>query len=75
MIPLSVVDLPVDGLGLGGSRAHVQQQVQVAVQHLDGEEIHLRVKGSGRISIQRKAGTPVASNKNANCSCELQQSD
>uniref|UniRef100_A0A4W6FI51 Uncharacterized protein n=1 Tax=Lates calcarifer TaxID=8187 RepID=A0A4W6FI51_LATCA len=41
VIPFSVIDLPVDGLGLGGSRTHVKQQVQVSIQHLNGEEIHL----------------------------------
>uniref|UniRef100_F6UHY5 Uncharacterized protein n=1 Tax=Ornithorhynchus anatinus TaxID=9258 RepID=F6UHY5_ORNAN len=41
MVPLSVVDLLLQDLDLDGARAHVQQQVEVTVQHLDGEEVHL----------------------------------
>lgn len=53
MVPLSVVDLLVDGPGLGGAWAHVQQQVQVAVQHLDGKEVHLQ-HGRQQPQQQRK---------------------
>ena len=45
MVPFAVIDFLVDRLGLCGSRAHVQQQVQMAVQHLDGKEVHLESLG------------------------------
>lgn len=51
MVPLPVIDFAVDGLGLGGSRAHVQQQVKVAVQHFNGKEIHLRATKTRRDSV------------------------
>ena len=41
MVPLPIVDFPVDRPGLGGAGAHVQQQVEVPVQHLNGKEVHL----------------------------------
>lgn len=41
MVPLAVVDLLIDSPGFGGSRAHIQQQVQVAIKHLNGKEVHL----------------------------------
>lgn len=41
MVPLAVIDFLINRLGLRGSGAHVQQQVQVAVQHLNGKEVHL----------------------------------
>lgn len=49
MVPLAVVDLLVHCPGLGGPRAHIQQQVQVAVQHLDGKEVHLETLGTFRV--------------------------
>lgn len=42
MVPLAVIDLLVDCPGLCGSRAHVQQQVQMAIQHLDSKEVHFK---------------------------------
>lgn len=45
MVPLAVIDLLIDCPGFGGSRAHIQQQVQVTVQHLDGKEVHLETLG------------------------------
>ena len=59
MVPLPVVDLLVEGACLGSARAHVQQEVQVALQHLDGEEVHperLRVLGP----FDGLLGLPVA---------------
>lgn len=46
MIPLSVIDLLVHGESFGGARAHVQQQVEMAVQHLDGKEVNLERDGA-----------------------------
>lgn len=74
MIPFSVVDLSVDSLGLGGPWTHVQQQVEVPVQHLDGKKIHLKVTGC-YINILWEADMLMAGNKNANYSCKLQYGD
>lgn len=41
MVPLAVIDFLIDCPGFCGSGAHVQQQVQVAIQHLNGKEVHL----------------------------------
>lgn len=46
MVPLAVIHLLIDCPGLCGSRAHVQQQVQMAVQHLNGKEVHLESLGA-----------------------------
>lgn len=45
MVPFAIIDLLIDGPGLRGARAHVQQQVQVAVQHFDSKEVHLESLG------------------------------
>lgn len=46
MVPLAVIDFLIDCPGLRGSRAHVQQQVQMAIQHLNGKEVHLESLGT-----------------------------
>uniref|UniRef100_A0A4W6E523 Uncharacterized protein n=1 Tax=Lates calcarifer TaxID=8187 RepID=A0A4W6E523_LATCA len=46
MVPLAVIDFLVDCLSLCGSRAHVQQQVQMTIQHLNGKEVHLESLGT-----------------------------
>uniref|UniRef100_A0A3B5KM80 Uncharacterized protein n=1 Tax=Takifugu rubripes TaxID=31033 RepID=A0A3B5KM80_TAKRU len=64
VVPLSIIDFLVDRPGFGGSRAHIQQQVQMAIQHLDGKEIH---PGSlGNLGIFRLLlGLPVAEEQKA----------
>lgn len=49
MVPLAIVDFLIDRLGFCSSWAHVKQQVQVALQHLNGKEVHL--KGLGTLGI------------------------
>uniref|UniRef100_A0A3Q3F696 Uncharacterized protein n=1 Tax=Labrus bergylta TaxID=56723 RepID=A0A3Q3F696_9LABR len=49
VVPLSIIDLLIDRPGLCGSRAHIQQQVKMAVQHLDGKEVHLERLGILRV--------------------------
>uniref|UniRef100_A0A4W4FJ78 Uncharacterized protein n=1 Tax=Electrophorus electricus TaxID=8005 RepID=A0A4W4FJ78_ELEEL len=64
VVPLAVVDLLVDRPRLGGARAHVQQQIQVSVQHLDGEEVHLQCEGAlGLLGLL--LGPPVAEEQQA----------
>lgn len=49
MVPFPVINLFVDRSCFGGARAHVQQQVQMSVQHLDGKEVHF--KGDGALCL------------------------
>uniref|UniRef100_A0A3B3RC42 Uncharacterized protein n=1 Tax=Paramormyrops kingsleyae TaxID=1676925 RepID=A0A3B3RC42_9TELE len=53
VVPLPIVDLLVDGLGLGGARAH----------HLHGEEVHL--KGLGVLVVLGLLGFAVAEQQQA----------
>lgn len=46
MVPLPIIDFLIDRPGLCCSRAHVQQQEQMAIQHLDGKEVHLERLGT-----------------------------
>lgn len=59
MVPLSIIDFLVDRPGFGGSRAHIQQQVQMAIQHFNGKEIHLGSLGDLGI-FRLLLGLPVA---------------
>uniref|UniRef100_A0A3B3THT6 Uncharacterized protein n=1 Tax=Poecilia latipinna TaxID=48699 RepID=A0A3B3THT6_9TELE len=45
MVPFTIIDFFIDCFGLRGSRAHIQQQVQMAVQHLNGKEVHFKSLG------------------------------
>lgn len=64
MVPLSIIYFLVDRPGFGGSRAHIQQQVQMAIQHLDGKEIHLGSLGNLGI-FWLLLGLPVAEEQKA----------
>ncbi|KAJ0005079.1 hypothetical protein NQD34_011293, partial [Periophthalmus magnuspinnatus] len=48
VVPLSVVHLLVDRFRLGSPRAHVQQQIQMSIQHLNGKEVHFERLGVDR---------------------------
>uniref|UniRef100_A0A3B1J7H7 Uncharacterized protein n=2 Tax=Astyanax mexicanus TaxID=7994 RepID=A0A3B1J7H7_ASTMX len=46
VVPFPIIHLLVDGPSLGGARTHIKQQIQMAVQHLNGEEVHLEREGA-----------------------------
>uniref|UniRef100_A0A673MFJ4 Uncharacterized protein n=1 Tax=Sinocyclocheilus rhinocerous TaxID=307959 RepID=A0A673MFJ4_9TELE len=65
VVPFPVVYFFVDGTGFGGARAHVEQKVQVAVQHLNGEEIHLQGFGALGVFLLLRFGFSVAEEEKA----------
>uniref|UniRef100_A0A3Q1K7D1 Uncharacterized protein n=1 Tax=Anabas testudineus TaxID=64144 RepID=A0A3Q1K7D1_ANATE len=46
VVPIAIINLLINGLGLCGSRAHIQQQVEMSIQHLNSKEIHLESLGT-----------------------------
>lgn len=64
MVPLSIIDFLVDRPGFGSSGAHIKQQVQMAVQHLNGKEVHFGSLGNLRVFWLR-LGFPVAEEQKA----------
>uniref|UniRef100_A0A8C1YBN9 Uncharacterized protein n=1 Tax=Cyprinus carpio TaxID=7962 RepID=A0A8C1YBN9_CYPCA len=65
VVPFPIIDFFVDGTGFGGARAHVKQKVQVAVQHLNGKEIHLQGFGALWVFLLLRLGFSVAEEEKA----------
>lgn len=65
MVPFPIIDLFVDGTGFRGARAHVEQKVQVAIQHLYGEEIHLQRLGTLGVFLLLRLGFSVTKEEQA----------
>uniref|UniRef100_A0A3B1J3K7 Uncharacterized protein n=2 Tax=Astyanax mexicanus TaxID=7994 RepID=A0A3B1J3K7_ASTMX len=65
MVPFSIIDLLVHSLGLGGARAHVQQEIEVSVQHLNGKEVHLHGLGAFGVFLLLLLGFAVAEEQQA----------